>query len=221
MDALRAAWLGAGAPAAGLRRQRGRCARCSDTDGAGAPAGTVVSGVFTSHDSWHDPTGAWLCAACVWGYRTSRLRLVPHLVTADPPGLDALTFAAVAERLTRGPVAAGSALTVPLRPGRKHLMPAACWGRVTVDDTALAWTVADAARLAATIRLRTAGFTSRQLAQPAPAWPVLRRLTGALRADVATDWEALRPWRTSPPWLNLAVAVTSVTRAGIADAAAS
>jgi hypothetical protein len=39
---------------------------------------------------------------------------------------------------------------VPLRPGRKHLLPTATWGHVTVDDAQLPWSTTDTARLAAT-----------------------------------------------------------------------
>jgi hypothetical protein len=97
------------------------------------------------------------------------------------------------------------ALAVPLRPGRKHVLPAAAWGRVTTGDACLSWTCADAARLAVMARLRRQGFGSRMLAAPAPAFGVLRRLAPDHWPQVTRDWEALRPWRERRPWLDLAL----------------
>lgn len=207
MDVLTAAWTAAGAPLVTVPSTRGTCSRCGSRDADLTPTRHVVSDVFTGFDGWVNAAGAGLCAGCSWGYRTPRLRAVAHLVTADPPRLAELTAGRLGDHLDR-PVPPDVALVVPLRPGRKHLLPEAGWGRVTVDDTQLPWTAADCARLAAMRRLRARGFGSRMLAAPAPPWSVLRRLPRPWWRDVDLDWAQLAPWRTRRPWFDLAILAT-------------
>ncbi|MDI9941303.1 MULTISPECIES: hypothetical protein [Rhodococcus] len=68
------------------------------------------------------------------------------------------------------------AVVVPLRPGRKHLLPDARWGRITVDDTHLNWSESDTVRLAVMRRLRELGFTETMLRDEVPAYAVLCQL---------------------------------------------
>lgn len=204
MDVLTAAWAAAGRPRVLEPAARGGCARCGRADADLVPARAVVSKVFTGHDGWADPSGTGLCPACTWGYRTPRLRANAHLVTREPLRLRPLSPARLGDLLTR-PLAPEAAVVVPLRPGRKHLLPGAGWGRVTVENALLPWTAADADRLGAMRRLRALGFGSRMLAAPAPPWSVLRRLPRHWWADVLEDWSALAPWRTRPPWFDLGV----------------
>lgn len=205
MDVTTAAWMAAGCPR--LRNPgRGSCARCARPELAAAVR-DVVSGNFTGWDDWINPASAGLCGSCAWAYREPCLRLLPTLVRAAGPDLIHPGPQDLAG-LLRQPVPPGAALIIPLRPGRKHLLPAARWSRISIDDGPLPWGPADAARLQAMQRLRQAGFGTRMLAAPAPAYPVLRRLPSAARAAVLADWDLLRDWRQRPPWLHLAAYVT-------------
>lgn len=205
---LSAAWAAAGSPSSSSTAS-GPCARCASA-GALVPVKTAVSKVFTGFDDWVNPSGPGLCPPCAWGYQHPELRSRPHLVNRAPARLVALDRHCVFELLAGGPLEPTSALTVPLRPGRKHLFPGASWGRVTLDDVQLPWTAIEAQLLALVAHLRSQGFGTRMLSEPAPPFPVLRRLpagdwTGTMRA-----WSQLAPWRTTPsPWLDLALHITT------------
>jgi hypothetical protein len=205
---LTIAWRAAGAPSRKDIAVAGICARCGNSAEL-SPARAVISKTFTGFEGWVDPSGHGLCPACCWAYSTDILRLSPHLVTANPEAMSRLTKAEVGEILQRGPLERGCALVVPLRPGRKHLMPTATWGRVTVEDAHLPWAAADARRLQVVARLRTLGFGTRMLASAAPAYPALRRLPAPDWPQVLSWWAELDPWRAADsPWLALALHVT-------------
>lgn len=206
MDVLTAAFRAAQPPPSqGVRR--GVCARCAARDVELLATRSVVSKVFTAYDGWADPSGAGMCPACSWAYTTPVLRRRPHLITAAPQlmPLSPLRLRAV----LKTSVPADVAVVVPLRPGRKHLLPTAQWGRITVDDACLTWSLTDAHRLGVMIRLRDLGFGSKMLAAPAPAWSVLRRLTPRHRATAHQMWPALEPWRRSRLWFDLATTASA------------
>jgi hypothetical protein len=211
MDVLTAAWIGSGAPVtdratAGL----GACARCG-TAGDLVPARSVISRSFTGFDGWLSPAGPGLCRVCSWGYATAGLRAGAHLITRTPATVQALTRDQAGAVLT-SPLAADRALVVPLRPGRKHVLPDAVWGRVSVDDAHLPWGEHDAALLQLVIDLRGKGFGSRMLAEPAPPYPVLQTLPRGCWRPVLQAWEQLASWRApDSPWLPLALHVTLPT----------
>jgi hypothetical protein len=205
VDVLEVAWAAAGRLRLGVDHRPGRCARCGRA-GEVVPLATVVSKVFTAYDGWADPTTGAVCSRCAWGYRHPPLRAGAHLVTRSGH-LQALTATQVAQRL-QGPLNPAEALVVPLHPGRKHLMPTAVWGRVTVEDAHLSWSAHDVARLEAIRRLRGRGFGSRMLTAPAPAFPALRRLSPASYGEVMQDWATVAPWRERRPWLDLALHIT-------------
>lgn len=190
-----------------------RCGRCGTQDPRRAydRATAVISPNFTAADQWLHPTSPWLCSTCVWGYRTPALRLHPHLVHRAPVSGTVLDIATACQLLLARSLSPDSALTVPLKPGRKHLLPAARWGLVTTDDAHLPWSSADASRLHTTLRLRRHGFGTRMLADPAPAWAVLRRLPTPHQAQVLADWPQLDVWRARRPWLALALHLTANT----------
>jgi len=206
---LTAAWAAAHSPSSSTSPP-GSCARCA-ARGSLTPVKAVVSKVFTAFDGWVDPSGqGGLCPTCAWGYQHPELRCRPHLVTRDPAGLVALDRAATFERLAAGPLEPTAAVIVPLRPGRKHLFPAASWGRVTLDDVQLPWIAAAADLLRLVALLRGRGFGTRMLTEPAPPFPVLRRLPAQEWAPTMHDWGLLDPWRTQPsPWLDLALHITT------------
>ncbi len=170
---------------------------------------TVLSRGFTSIEQWRHPHGWGLCGACAWSFVTDALRRLPHVVAQDPPALQVTSLLELGQLLSR-PVEGSVAVTVPSRPGRKHVLPAARWGHVTLDETPLVWTTADAARLAAVSRLREAGATPNALSRPAPPWTLVRG-HGRAREAIMTDWEILAPWRERPQWLTVALLATPKT----------
>lgn len=207
MDPVKVAYslAAVGGPAVG--GTVGCCARCSD-EACLTPLIKVVSPTFTGFDAWHIPSGTGLCPACVWLYRTPALRMVPHLVT-QKPSFTALTAGDVFVLLAAGALPATVALSVPLRPNRKHLFPAIRWGTVRTDDLNLTWTAADATRLTTVDRLRRHGFSPRALACQAPPWKILRTLPAAMWPSVQDDWHLLAPWRAATTfWLDLATTIT-------------
>ncbi len=209
MTVLTTAWRAAGSPARSDIAIAGICARCGSPAEL-TPARAVISKTFTGFGGWIDPSGHGLCPACCWGYDTDALRLSPHLVEADPPHLTRLTKTQTGELLQQGCLGSGQALVVPLRAGRKHLVPTAAWGRVTTDNTQLPWGDSDARRLRIVARLRGLGFGTRMLAAPAPAYPTLRRLPATDWPQVISWWGELDPWRVADsPWLALALHVTT------------
>lgn len=208
LSVLAAAWAGAGQPRPVPCPVDGRCARCG-ISGPVAPLRTVVSKVFTAFDDWAEPAGVGMCATCAWGYADPALRTKAHLVTADPVTFHPCSPAELYQVLSTGALHPGTAVVVPLRPGRKHLLPSSTWGQVTVDDARLPWTTQDAHLLRLVAELRSDGFGSRMLTCPAPPFTALRRLPAARWGDVMERWRELEPWRTpASPWLPLALHLT-------------
>lgn len=181
----------------------GPCSRC-ETEDRLAPTLQVVSRNFSSYDGWADPAGLGLCRACTWAYRNPILRTVPHLIVKWPEllqPLDCLPWAPFSYQ----PVTSNSALVVPLRPGRKRVLAGAAWGHVVTDDQLLTWGSRDAARLRLVRALRTAGFSAEDLHRPAPPYRVIARLEPDQLVFTLAAWEQLRPWRSRPAWLQVAV----------------
>jgi len=211
MTVLTAAWSGAGCPERRATRL-GPCACCA-TRGPLAPIRSVVSKTFTGFQGWADPSGPGLCAACAWGHSNPVLRSASHLITRDPVALQQLSRHEVGVRLLAGALSSDVAVVVPLRPGRKHLLPAAVWGRVMADDVHLPWRAEDATRLGVVAELRSLGFGTRMLTSPAPAFHVMSSLSPAQCLHVLQLWDQLSVWRTPDnPWLPLALHVTTPTK---------
>jgi hypothetical protein len=164
----------------------------------------VISKSFTAFDGWTNVTGAGLCSPCAWGYTEPTLRISSHLADRSVGTFTRLSTLEVGAIL-HYPIPHDQALVVPLRPGRKHVLPTAVWGRVTVDDGAISWTTADVDRFKLLVQFRDQGFGPRLLSEPAPAWPILRRLTPIDRRHTMATWPALAPWRVRPQWLRLAI----------------
>lgn len=183
----------------------GKCARCAAA-GNLTSTRSVVSPSFTGFDKWSGPVGG-LCPACVWLYRTTLLRTVPHLVT-QVPSFAAITAAEVYAVLATGPLRPTVALCVPLRPGRKHLFADLTWGTIRTDHANLTWTSTDAGRLEILKQLRRMGFSPSQLASPAPPFTSLRRHPSEIWANIQHLWASLNPWRSTAHWLNLALKIT-------------
>lgn len=209
-DPVQTAWMAAGSPAPAGGRS-GQCARCLTPGADHQPVTTVVSENFTAFTDWLGNPAGGLCPACAWVYRTPALRATTHLVTRDPARLTPLSRTDLATYLGRtlGP---DEALTVPIRAGRKHVLSTAAWGHIAVDDIPIRWTLDDATRLEALIRLRTLGATHAQLRAAAPAWTLISATTPAERGTITTDWAALQPWRTRTPWMDLALLATTPAR---------
>jgi hypothetical protein len=205
LDVLTAAWTAFGRPGE-AGRPEDRCARCAVLREMAGP-GEPVSGNFSGWDDWSRPGGR-VCVACSWGYREPALRLHPLLVSCAPLQATYPDPCCLLS-LLQEPLPVTLALTVPLRPGRKHLLHSAEWGRIGTGDAVLSWSRADADRLGLVTRLRAAGFTGGMLKAAAPAYGVMRCLSPAGQQRVLADWSALLPWRTRRPWLDLAVRATS------------
>lgn len=184
----------------------GRCARCS-TLAHLTPTTEVVSRSFTGWESWTGPAGG-LCPACAWVYRSVELRTLPHLVTTAPH-FAALTLAEVLALLLAGPLKPGAALSLPLRPGRRHLFADITWGTIRIDNANLSWTASDATRLHSVHSLRHSGFTSVNLRAPAPPFATLRRLPSDQWATIQHLWKSLDVWRTNTAWLAVALKITA------------
>ncbi|MGV9867244.1 hypothetical protein [Rhodococcus koreensis] len=178
------------------------CARCARTTAVMIPVGQVISRRFTGFESWTNLAGRRLCQVCVWLYRHRPLRTDAHIVTRDPVTLRSANPALLHQVLST-PVDADIAVIVPLRPGRKHLLPDARWGQVNVDDTSLTWTAADADRLQVMRRLRAHGFSETLLRDHSPAYPVLSRAAADQWPQIFDDWSRLDPWRQAGPWFDV------------------
>lgn len=189
-----------------------RCARCAGP-GPLTPVRDVVSKVFTAYDGWTRPGGSGgLCPVCAWGYATTALRSSITLVTRQPAAAAACTRERARDLLLTGALAPDRALVVPLRPGRKHLLPDARWGRIALDDAHVGWSELDARRLATVVQLREQGFGTRMLRAPTPPYAVLRLLPAGTWAHVLDAWSHLEPWRTDAnPWLEVALHLTTPT----------
>lgn len=209
MDVVTAAWSAAGSPSSpAIAVRSGVCARCAARASALAQLRDVISPTFTAYDSWHAPAGDGLCPPCAWSYRHRDLRTRPHHVQALPQ-LTPLAAAQILDRLQSGPVTTGEAYTIPLRPGRKHLLPETRWASVRIDDATLSWTDADAGRLRTVGDLVHRGFKPTQLSEVAPPWRPLRLMPRTVTLEVIDLWHQLDVWRDSPPWLALATHVAS------------
>lgn len=202
LDVVRAAWAAAGSPTpARLTAAPAECARCGRVE----PVTTtrVVSDTFTAFTGWVRPAYTGVCASCAWAHTTPRLRVVPLRVDRTGPSLRELTHRDLGDILTPGALRPDMAVTIPTRPGRKHLLPEARWGMVVIHDALLPWTSADARRLTVALHL-TAEHAAppRALAQPAPPYPWLATRPPETWQDLQHLWSLLNPWRTDPsPWL--------------------
>lgn len=204
---LRAAWIAAGSPTLGGPEDvSGNCARCG-TSGANVPVRSVLSRSFTTFDDWLAPSEPALCAACTWGYRTTDLRSNLMQITRDPPTAGFVANAALRGLLSSS-LAEDVAVTIPSRPGRKHVLPHALWGTVTLDDLPLPWSRGDGERLRIVEDLRGRGAPASTLQESTPPWRMVAMTDPAARADLLTAWAALDPWRRSKPWMTVAVLVT-------------
>ena len=207
MSVVDAAWRGSGAPEPAIKGPRGICSRCG-REGHLTATREVVSPVFTGYDHWTHPAGPGLCAGCSWAYRTPALRSTISLVTRGPARCQVLDRATCLAILQCA-VPAGMALVVPLRPGRKHLLPIAQWGMVATDTAVVPWSAREAALLQLVVELRRHGFGSRMLMEPAVPFAMLQRLPAAVGDWVMATWGQLDQWRAADsPWFPLALHVS-------------
>lgn len=212
-DVVDTAWEAIGSPVVEPSSMTsGVCARCGRVAELVSSA-KAVSKFYRSWDVWRDPNGAGVCPACMWSFHAPLLRSVPHWIHRDPSMLVALSPADLAGRLQL-PLGTDSAIVLPLRPGRRHLIHHAQWGTVTTDDGALAWTSGDARRLGDYQRLRALGLSHQQVMAPVPPFALLRKLDSVQAAEVLDVWPALDSWRACPAWA--AIASRTLTTQGVA-----
>lgn len=206
MTVCATAWESA-RPAAGTEaRSLGSCARCGADDAARSVT-EAVSRQFTGMDRWVQPGGRYLCEVCSWVYTHEPLRMLAHVIRRRPRSMESLSWREVGE-LLEAPLESEVAVTVPLRPGRKHLVSEAQWQMVTLDDVQVQWGLVEAERFRLLRYLIGLGFSGCQIAAAAPSFQVLSKLDRALWPLVMQSWSKLDPWRPTTPWLDLGIKVT-------------
>lgn len=183
------------------------CARCANAAGS-VKVSDVVSRKFTAWDTWHDTGASHLCLACTWGYRTSELRAHTLLITWQPERstfrrLEGGELLAV---LRQGPLEVQSLISLPLRAGRRHVLPIARFGQVCVDGTNISWSDGDARRLELVQWLRTQGVPWRAFTEPVPPWRTVAKAQDPM--GVLDAWAEMTGWRESGVWLEAALAAT-------------
>lgn len=201
-----AAWQATRPPMPATARH-GTCGKCGTPDQPLVAAAQAISKSFTAYDSWRHPHQPWLCPSCTWGYTNQHLRTEPHLVTLNPPTCTLSPTDQLHALLTSGALSPTTAVVLPMRPGRRHLMPVAEWGRITIDTGPTPWSSHDAALLTTYTTLRRQGFTPPALALPAADFRTLRRCSDP--GAVMRDWALLAPWRRpDSPWIAIAAKLT-------------
>lgn len=190
MDVLQAAWVAAGQPTpkAGVD---GQCARCS---AVGPVHRGGVKDNAAGFDGWAHPGRDRLCAACHWGRRTPELRAANWLVTSSPE-LRRVQRSDLPTLLAQ-PVPPDQAVAVVLRARRKHVLPAARWGHVAIDDLPARWRQREADLFATVGRLRELGASRTEMLLPAASWRLVQRTPPADWPWLQQAWENLRPWRS-------------------------
>lgn len=187
------------------------CARCADAAGI-VKVSDVVSRNFTAWDTWQDIDANYLCRACTWGYRTRDLRADTLLASwrVDRPLLRRLEGSELFALLRCEPLEAQSLISLPLRAGRRHVLPVARFGHVCVDGTNITWSHGDARRLELVQQLRTDGVSWRAFTEPAPPWRAVS--TSPEPTRIMDAWDELSAWRASGVWLEAALAATHPQR---------
>lgn len=210
-DVVEASWAASGRPRVLLPSLAAKscCARCGRY-GRVHPAKKVVSSTFCGHSEWSNPDGHGLCGPCSWSYRDRALRTRAHHVLLEPARLRPLSRSQLLYVLSRA-LGPSEALIVPQQ-GRKHLLPVARWGMVTLDDTAIPWTIQDAELLEVVATFRKQGVGEQALARSAPPWGLVGRVNPEDKMQTLREWSRLDAWRTGRRlWLDLAVIATRAT----------
>lgn len=200
-------WAGRSKSATAAPRSRDGICALTGQVGTVVEPGAILSDLFTTWDRlpWRLAPGAGLSFAAAWAFKERAHQMQPHgLIDGtwgplDPPSL----FAA----LSSLPHSTGDIITVP-QSRQKHLVPFCVAGHVRVDDETLSWDVLDVKRLEMVARLRELGFGEAALAEPAPRWVVMARTAISDQSFVLAAWDALRPWRTHPAYLDVACRAT-------------
>lgn len=169
------------------------------------PSRQVISRRFTAYDDWIQPGGE-LCQVCAWGLAGTGLR--SSILQISLSQLRELDGSTLADLLGR-PVDENTAVILPLRPGRKHLLPSARWGHVVVDDVAVRWGGAEVVLRAEMAWLRARGLSVSMIYDGNPDAGILRRVPTDELPDVLESLERVRHWRRSPQWQIAVRASTS------------
>lgn len=211
-DVADVAWTAAGRPRVlpATTSSQQPCARCARRQPLVAKQ-KVVSTTFCGYSDWRCPGGVGLCACCAWIYREASLRTQAHHVLTGPARLRPLTRSQLRYVLRR-PLGADEALVVPQR-GRKHLLPAAQWGMVALDDAQIPWGVHDPVLLGIVVDMRRRGVGEQAFFCPTPPWALLRGQGHDQRDQLLTRWAQIDTWRRNRRlWLELALIATRTNR---------
>jgi hypothetical protein len=204
-DPLHVAWRAYASPDLGreLRACDVVCCRCGTT-GPGVPATGVTAGVSGSFTDWDRLAwrhgGDGFCVPCAWGFGAAPLRWYPHILTHTSAARAAPTDL---RQALSGPMNPCTLVSVPVSM-QKHLLPYATWGNVATDNIQLPWTAADASRFGTYLALVALGFVPAAIAEQAPRWLVLAKLSPPAQAQAMTIWAHLDPWRQARPYLAVA-----------------
>lgn len=196
-----AAWQANGSPSPATG-DTGTCPCCGrEGEVCAAPA---VSKSFTGFDGWHSATGVRLCPACTWAHTWPSARRVPLLV-GKAHTCASLTRVQLRD-LLMAPVGRDVAVVVPLRPGRKHVLPQAQWSMVNTEAGQLHWGTRQVQLLRAVVTLRQFGIPAGALRDPAPPYRAIAALPPAQISAALAAWSQLREWRVAPTvWMSLAI----------------
>jgi hypothetical protein len=173
------------------------------------PLNACVSDLFTSWDRLRhlDQADVGLSIPAAWAFRERVAMQRPHGLIAgawrelDIQGLRDALRALHHDELVSVPASR-----------QKHLLPWVSMGMVRTDDETLPWTTSDADRLDIYEWLRSCGFSSVALTEPAPRVQVLRRLDLDATRRVLSVWPALDPWRAHPAYMHVASTATRPIR---------
>ena len=196
------AWLHSDPTPTDLPQMGGICGRCGKHRPGTVPTSAVLSRSFSSYDGWRARHTNRLCSACAWAYTHPPLRQIPHQVTTAGT-FTPLTGGQLWQALQR-PLPASTALVVPLRPNRRHLIAEAIWGCVTTDAGPLPWSTPHCDLLGLIARLDEFGVSPHQVSR-STAPPATLVKAALHHPEALCLWEAIEPWRVHRhPWLALA-----------------
>lgn len=167
----------------------------------------VVSDKFTGWDDYTQTPDPLWCVPCTWAHTAIDARVKAWRI--DTAGAVEATPAVLAADL-EGPLSAHVALVVPLS-RQKHILPAARWGHVTVDDRVLIWGPEEAHRFTVLRWLRGLGFSEASLSLPVPRFEQFITLPATDMAHVMVRWETLSPWRQDSAYLKVACKAARTT----------
>lgn len=194
------------------------CSHCGNHVTALRPLAEVVSNKFTGWDHYGTtPQHVLVCCRCEWAFAGDRVRTHAWVITAPGrrPGAalaahrDAAGFIA---SLT-SPLPDDACMVLPTL-GRRHAMPYAQWGCVSLDGRPLPWGHAAAQAARHVRRLDLLEVPLAAVFDPAPPTAVLVAAPPSRRSEILQIWEHLEPWRLDRDYLTVAIRCAASRQSG-------